>query len=492
MAFLADDEMAAFEAALSFVDEFAGASNAAPPLAQSAEVLNKQEMEWALSFPPAAKDSPGSSSSVASPPQNAASVSSPASNHHTTTDEDGSPRRTEQQPKRTRAPRCPTAKKLLRKSWVTGDSNRARNERRIEVAYLREKVTQLEAELEGLQQHRASTKLIKQDGQSDASGGHNGALVPASVAEQSVWKPVAQQQRKRREKSEIENARLKLVLESQLKAAKSMQMLLLKRAKNQLMECARTVTPDTTDFAAGRMVNYHSDLGDFEDMLVILEGAYREMDAVFCTNGLNSMEVTYKDTQVREGDDGIYLDVFSNKVLPFDMDTTATAVWDHFKGADKHRGKVYEKAAKILDESDTIVENFAKEMYVGSTHAMFRVKQVLRRYVEEDRVVVVFISIKTPLEVVDEPFAGLTHRHQCYAVAKRSSVPPSQTVGPRCLLQMCSLVSLEHGQEQPEKDSPVMDAMTKFMMGAAANSITASQELIENSLMDQAVNQPVG
>ncbi|KAG3126872.1 hypothetical protein PI126_g22129 [Phytophthora idaei] len=72
-------------------------------------------------------------------------------------------------------------------------------------------------------------------------------------------------------------------------------------------------------------------------MLVILEGAYREMDAVFCTNGLNSMEVTYKDTQVCEGDDGIYLDVFSNKVLPFDLDTTAKAVWDHFKGADKHR-----------------------------------------------------------------------------------------------------------------------------------------------------------
>ncbi|KAG2797432.1 hypothetical protein PC118_g21547 [Phytophthora cactorum] len=31
-------------------------------------------------------------------------------------------------------------------------------------------------------------------------------------------------------------------------------------------------------------------------------------------------------------------------------------------GADKHRGKVYEKTAKILDESDTIVENFAKEI----------------------------------------------------------------------------------------------------------------------------------
>lgn len=113
------------------------------------------------------------------------------------------------------------------------------------------------------------------------------------------------------------------------------------------------------------MVNYHSDLGDFEDMLVILEGAYREMDAVFCTNGLNSMEVTYKDTQVREGDDGIYLDVFSNKVLPFDLDTTAKAVWDHFKGADKHRGKVYEKTAKVTLSLDV------SERCVLAAHAMF-------------------------------------------------------------------------------------------------------------------------
>ncbi|KAE9114211.1 hypothetical protein PF010_g9787 [Phytophthora fragariae] len=147
MAFLADDEMAAFEAVLSFVDEFADGSNAAPLPAQPGEVLNKQEMEWALTFPPANKGSP-SSSSVASPPQNAAFVSSPASNHHTTTDEDGSPRREQrEQIKRTRAPRRPTAKKLLRKSWVTGDSNRARNERRIEVAYLKEKPTQ------GCQEH---------------------------------------------------------------------------------------------------------------------------------------------------------------------------------------------------------------------------------------------------------------------------------------------------------------------------------------------------
>ncbi|KAG2778665.1 hypothetical protein PC111_g24660 [Phytophthora cactorum] len=57
MAFLADDEMAAFEAALSFVDEFAD-GRAAPVPTQPSEVLSKQEMEWALSFPSSSKDSP--------------------------------------------------------------------------------------------------------------------------------------------------------------------------------------------------------------------------------------------------------------------------------------------------------------------------------------------------------------------------------------------------------------------------------------------------
>ncbi|KAG6965407.1 hypothetical protein JG687_00005440 [Phytophthora cactorum] len=205
MAFLADDEMAAFEAALSFVDEFAD-GRAAPVPTQPSEVLSKQEMEWALSFPSSSKDSPRSSSSSASPQPN-------SENHHTTTDEDGSPRRVEhEKPKRTRAPRRQTVKKLLRKSWVTGDSNRARNERRIEVAYLREKVAQLEAELESLQQHRSSTKLIKQDGHDDST----------SVAEQSAWKPVAQQQRKRREKAEIENARLKLENQARVLTCRSM------------------------------------------------------------------------------------------------------------------------------------------------------------------------------------------------------------------------------------------------------------------------------
>ncbi|KAG2875765.1 hypothetical protein PC110_g23199 [Phytophthora cactorum] len=104
----------------------------------------------------------------------------------------------------------------------------AENERRIEVAYLREKVAQVEAELESLQQHQSSTKLIKQDGHDDSTSGQDGAMVPSLVTEQSAWKPVAQQQRKRREMAEIDNARLKLVLESQLKAAKSIQMLLLK------------------------------------------------------------------------------------------------------------------------------------------------------------------------------------------------------------------------------------------------------------------------
>ncbi|RLN98581.1 hypothetical protein BBJ28_00012206 [Nothophytophthora sp. Chile5] len=370
MAFLADDEMAAFEAALSFVDEFAGSNDTDTDAHPVSEVLDAGEMDWAVDFAEGAtiKEQQGAgspSSSVSSPPLKQATtpfsgdlVCSPSSTgdkEHTTTDEDGSPRREVPdelaKAKRSRAPRRQAAKKLLRKSWATGDSNRARNERRIEVAYLREKVAQLETELESLQQQRSSTKLLKHDTDDMSTSDQGGALVSSSATDQSAWQPVARHQRQRREKAEIENARLKLVLESQLKAAKSMQVLLLKRAKNQLLECSRTVTPEDSEYTDGATVNYHAELGDFQELLVILEGAYREMDAVFCTNGLDSMEVTHRDTQMREGDDGMYLDVFSNKVLPFELDATAEAVWNHFKGTDKHRGKVYEKTAKVPSNS---------------------------------------------------------------------------------------------------------------------------------------------
>lgn len=68
----------------------------------------------------------------------------------------------------------------------------------------------------------------------------------------------------------------------------------------------------------------------FEDLLRTAEVCYGEIDSVFAANGLASMETSYRDAQIKFDDvNGTFLEIIANKVMPFDMQATATAVWQH-------------------------------------------------------------------------------------------------------------------------------------------------------------------
>jgi hypothetical protein len=69
----------------------------------------------------------------------------------------------------------------------------------------------------------------------------------------------------------------------------------------------------------------------FEDLLAGADQAYAEVDAVFESNGLAHIETTHSDARMRsDGAKGMCLEMFANKVLPFDMHSTGTAAWHHF------------------------------------------------------------------------------------------------------------------------------------------------------------------
>lgn len=55
------------------------------------------------------------------------------------------------------------------------------------------------------------------------------------------------------------------------------------------------------------------------------------------------------DVHMREGVDGRYLEFSTYKDVPYELRAATEAVWDHFKGVEKHLGvgKIYEKAAKV-------------------------------------------------------------------------------------------------------------------------------------------------
>lgn len=163
----------------------------------------------------------------------------------------------------------------------------------------------------------------------------------------------------------------------------------------------------------------------------------------------------------------MHLEVFANKAMPFNVRDTAEATWDHFKGMKKHggNGNLYDKAAKVrrdrnqdlagknrgltlylcceqsLDTPYTIIEDYAKELFANTARADVRVKQIVRRYVEANREIVILVASVSPVSIAHKLLAGLTFNYRCYALIKCAAAATKDH--DLSLLQLCTLASLD-------------------------------------------------
>ncbi|KAE9334425.1 hypothetical protein PF008_g13967 [Phytophthora fragariae] len=195
------------------------------------------------------------------------------------------------------------------------------------------------------------------------------------------------------------------------------------------------------------------------------------------------MVITPSDVHIREGDEGKYLEAFSNKVLPFKLSDTSEAAWNHFKGVEKHlgNGSIYEKAAKDLGEAYTVIEAFTKEMHSNNSRADVKVKQVVRRYVEADHDLVIWVARVSPAEIRHKILRGLTYHLRGYAKIMRSARELSQ-------LQCCSLITFD--QEAEALYGPdTIRTLTNFLIVNSAMKTQGHQDRIESALVDQALRR---
>ncbi|KAG3187128.1 hypothetical protein C6341_g3471 [Phytophthora cactorum] len=355
-------------------------------------------------------------------------------------------------------------KRLLRKARIYGDPNRARNARTREIAFLRVQLEKLQLDFQSLQ--RQKTEKQRREAQQPTDVLASAPQIP------SLWQKLGDRQRQRREEAEETNVRLKLALEHHQKLTNALSSFLQMRA-NKLAD-------DYSSFTDLRFVKHHvvqaldfsQDNSDFHRLLQLLDTVYQGMGTIFAANGLAHMDITPGEVHFREQTKGKYryLEFFSNNILPFELNATKEATWAYFKGIDKHLGygNLYSKAAKDLDEPFTVVEDLTKELYAGSARADIRIKQVIRRYVEDERDVVIRVYRAVPVEIKHKCLSRLTYQLQGYAVTKRA--PISTPERELSILQLCTLVSFDQDEVEAASDPFSLRVFKDFLIAHTARN----------------------
>lgn len=135
---------------------------------------------------------------------------------------------------------------------------------------------------------------------------------------------------------------------------------------------------------------------------------------------------------------------------------------------------------------DTIVESFGMEIEDRNKKGDFHVRQILRKRVEEDRIVIVWRCLMETVAFSAEPTTGIRFRERGYIIIKRPKTLPADTT---TLMQTCYIITPDVYGEMADQEQKI-GALTDFVLNSVAGTISASHQLIENFLLDQVMSQP--
>uniref|UniRef100_K3W8W4 M96 mating-specific protein family n=1 Tax=Globisporangium ultimum (strain ATCC 200006 / CBS 805.95 / DAOM BR144) TaxID=431595 RepID=K3W8W4_GLOUD len=368
------------------------------------------------------------------------------------------------------------------------NTNKARDERKAELLYLRRQVLELTSKLRTLQAQdggrsarrgivncggdltfqipiRATQQLLPLPSQPQWNRNAPSAGINSSNVSCDVWQDIAARQNARRIASERENVRLRLVLESQLKVARSLEKFLIKttstreiekcvQIQNQYVPSVESPPPDPTDATV------------FEELLTGVAQSYAEVDALFAANGLARMETTTSvDAQMRTDRAGyaMCLEVLVNKLLPFDLHVTSATVWNHYVYAkDRIPNRSYSHSTRHKKDGseDTIVEHFTLRIEVNESSS--------HNYTKMD----------------DEPLTGVKFLEKGYIVIKR---PTRSDESAYALLQTCYIATPVMTVEMAHLDPLKVGTIIDLALAATEANIKSSHQMIEDMLLEQSV-----
>jgi hypothetical protein len=416
---------------------------------------------------------------------------------------------------------------------VRSGPKRVRKRQKDELIYLRCRVSELEERLTRLQKRSrkndvptpSSPTLSNMSSTSGSSGGDDESGPPTTAKPSAqlaaVWEKVAARQHEQRQQAEIENAKLKEMLEEQIRVARSLERVLRRRANDDvrvfrwlatyftrlahifffissfLFQLLQSTHP-TKKFTWNRVATKDEEAIMFQDMLQGLEQQYREAPGIFSLERFpTSRGAIFRDITVRmTGEDPVnqpgeddmgemYIDVLDCKILPFDFRSTAAAFWTHMTQGESAMKSLFRETFELTD--DTMARSFGVEINAGPMRGQFRGKQCVRRYQEENRVVIVWTMLAEPLEISGTFMGGLLMRQKSWVELTPSSEDPTQATQVRARYMMTP-DSYDDDEAAKSQDRRI-GALTDFVIHSAHGNLNASHQLIENILVQRSLMQ---
>lgn len=131
---------------------------------------------------------------------------------------------------------------------------------------------------------------------------------------------------------------------------------------------------------------------------------------------------------------------------------------------------------------DTIVESFMIELQAKQTNAHLRVRNTMRRFIEEDRVLIAWRQSYEPIEFSSQPTSGIRFYEKGYILIRR----PTTRSPDFALMQTCFIMTPERFGLHSWNENTV-GRLSKFLVDTTARNIYFSHQMIENFLLDEAL-----
>lgn len=137
--------------------------------------------------------------------------------------------------------------------------------------------------------------------------------------------------------------------------------------------------------------------------------------------------------------------------------------------------------------SNIVTESFGLEMndLKSNVSATSYGQQILRRYVEEDRIVLVWNAYIEPFVFENEPVSGVYILEQSHVLIK-----PEDPEDGECSTSMSTCyVITPHYLNPTLKDDAKTSTLIDFLVSALSSNIRARNETVENLLLDRALQK---